>query len=123
MEGLIHFDYGDAIRTICNTSDEDCSDISAIDFNLEYFKNYTNGFFQEIRASITKEEIEYLPISIKILPFIMGLRFLTDFLNDDVYYKTNYPHHNFDRALNQFTLVQKINTNYLEIKTFIKSKT
>jgi len=122
MEGLIHFDYGDAIRTICNTSDEDCSDIEAIDFNLEYFKNYTNGFFQEIRASITKEEIEYLPISIKILPFIMGLRFLTDFLNDDVYYKTNYSHHNFDRAQNQFTLVEKINTNYLEIKTFIKSK-
>ncbi len=122
MEGLIHFDYGDAIRTICNTSDEDCSDVAAIDFNLEYFKNYTNGFFQEIRASITKEEVEYLPISIKILPFIMGLRFLTDFLNGDVYYKTNYAHHNLDRALNQFTLVEKINTNYLEIKTFIKSK-
>jgi len=52
----------------------------------------------------------------------MGLRFLTDFLNDDVYYKTNYSHHNFDRAQNQFTLVEKINTNYLEIKTFIKSK-
>lgn len=122
MKGLIHFDYGDAIRTICNTSDEDCAEIEAIDFNLDYFKSYTNGFFQEIRASITKEEIEYLPISIKIMPFIMGLRFLTDFLNNDVYYKTNYSHHNFDRALNQFTLVKKINTNYLEIKAFIKSK-
>jgi len=121
MKGVIHFDYGDAIRTICNTSDEDCSDTNQIEFHFEYFKEYTTGFLQELKHSISSEELKYLSISIQIMPFIMGLRFLTDFLNDDVYYKTNYEHHNFDRSKNQYTLVQKIKEKCSEIEAFIES--
>ncbi|MDG2193818.1 MAG: aminoglycoside phosphotransferase family protein [Polaribacter sp.] len=121
MEGVIHFDYGDAIRTICNTSDEDCSKTHQIGFNMDYFKRYTTGFLQELKDSITSEELQYLSVSIQIMPFIMGLRFLTDFLNNDVYYKTNYEQHNFDRSKNQYTLVQKIKEKYSEIDAFIES--
>lgn len=121
MEGVIHFDYGDAIRTICNTSDEDCSDIHQIGFHFEYFKKYTEGFLQELKQSISSEELKYLSVSIQIMPFIMGLRFFTDFLHDDVYYKTSYEHHNFDRSKNQYTLVQKIKEKYSEIEAFIES--
>ena len=120
MQGVIHYDYGDAIRTICNTSNEDGTEIDLISFNFDFFKKYTQGFFQEIKENISSEEIKYLPLSIKIMPFIIGLRFLTDFLNDDVYYKANYPHHNFDRAKNQYTLVKKIKDKYSEIQEFIK---
>ena len=120
MKGTLAFDYGDAIRTICNTEDEDEKKVHLIDFNLAYFKAYTKGFLTQLNGSIAKEELKYLAISIKIMPFIMGLRFLTDFLNDNIYYKTSYLHHNYDRANNQFTLVRKIDEKYNEIEAFIE---
>jgi len=121
MKGLLHFDYGDAIRTICNTLDEDSLEINKIEFNEEYFKKYTRGFLQELKENITLEELKYLPVSIKIMPFIMGLRFLTDFLNGNVYYKTAYKFHNFNRSQNQFTLVEKIKEKYSTIESFFKT--
>lgn len=120
MKGVLHFDYGDAIRTLCNTANEDEVDVNKIRFNFEFFKSYTQGFLQECK-SISKEEIKLLPISIKILPFLMGLRFLTDFLNDDVYFKIQYPNHNLDRAINQFTFIERITDQFPKIEDFIKT--
>ncbi|WP_229664936.1 phosphotransferase enzyme family protein [Polaribacter pacificus] len=119
MPGVLHYDYADAIRTICNTADEDESDLLKVQFHLDYFKSYTLGFSENIKENCTLEEVKLLPISLQVLPFIMGLRFLTDYLNEDVYYKTNYPAHNLDRAANQFTLVKEIQQNFSEIKTYI----
>ena len=120
MKGVIHFDYGDALRTICNTATEDEIDINKIDFNFDYFRNYTTGFLESMADTISKNELKFLPISIKIMTFIMGLRFLTDYLNNDIYYKTNYKEHNLDRAKNQFTFVKKIAENQQEINNFIR---
>ena len=119
MKGVLHFDYGDAIRTLCNTADEDEIDVNKIDFNFEFFKNYTKGFFQEFK-SVTQQEMNLLPISIKILPFIMGMRFFTDYLNDNKYFKVRHQNHNLDRAINQFTLVKKITNKYRKIEEFIQ---
>lgn len=121
MKGSIHFDYGDALRTICNTAEEDEATISKINFNIDYFKSYTEGFLKNLASNISKQEVNYLPISIQIMTFIMGLRFLTDYLNNDVYYKTKHPEHNLDRASNQFTLIQKIRQQQHEINSFVKS--
>ena len=121
MKGCIHFDYGDALRTICNTTDEDEVNVSAINFNLNYFKNYTEGFLKNLADNISKQEASYLPISIQVMTFIMALRFLTDYLNNDVYYKTKHPEHNLDRASNQFTLVEKIKEQKPFIENFIKT--
>lgn len=121
MKGCIHFDYGDALRTICNTTDEDEVNVSAINFNLNYFKNYTEGFLKSLANNISKQEASYLPISIQVMTFIMGLRFLTDYLNNDVYYKTKHSNHNLERANNQFSLVQKIREQQHEINSFVKS--
>lgn len=121
MSGVIHFDYGDALRTICNSIDEDGTNLDKQDFNFEYFKSYTSGFLQELK-DLTSEEINYLPLSVKIMPFIIGLRFLTDFLNGNIYYKVSYQNHNFDRAKNQFNLVERINNVYSEINGFINQK-
>ena len=122
MAGAVHFDYGDAIRTICNTTDEDESNEKAIAFNFDFFEAYSKGFFEKLKTSISPEEAALLPLSIKMMPFIMGLRFLTDFLNGNIYYKTSYKDHNFDRAKNQFTLVERIHNQYSEIKTLIKQE-
>lgn len=120
MPGVLLFDYGDAIRTLCNTANEDEIDTNKIEFNFEFFKSYTQGFFQEFKSA-THQEINLLPISIKILPFMMGLRFYTDYLNSNIYFKTAYQNHNLDRAINQFTLVKKITIQFPKIKEFIKT--
>lgn len=121
MKGCIHFDFGDAIRTICSTATEDETDISKIDFNFNYFKSYSRGFFQNLQNNLFKEEIDLLGQSPKIMTFIMGLRFLTDYLNNNIYYKIAYPKHNLDRAINQFILVKKISKQQAIIDKYIQT--
>jgi thiamine kinase-like enzyme len=106
MPGIIHYDFGDAIRTICNSAAEDEKNLSKVEFNLEYYKAYEKGFLEQTAASLSEVELKYLPLAAKTMIFIMALRFLTDYLNNDVYYKTNYPEHNLDRAKNQFKLIE-----------------
>ena len=106
MPGIIHYDFGDAIRTICNTAAEDETNLDLVEFNTEYYKAYTKGFLKKMKPYLTPLELEYLPLSAKTMIFIMALRFLTDYLNGDIYYKTKYPEHNLDRSKNQFKLIK-----------------
>ena len=106
MPGIIHYDFGDAIRTICNTAAEDETDLSKVEFNLEYYKAYEKGFLEKSKDSVSTTGIKQLPLAAKTMIFIMALRFLTDYLNNDIYYKTNYSDHNLDRAKNQFKLIE-----------------
>ena len=106
MPGIIHYDFGDAIRTICNTAAEDEKDLFKVEFNLEYYKAYQKGFLEKTKNSLSEIELNYLPLAVKTMIFLMGLRFLTDYLNNDMYYKTNYEEHNLDRAKNQFKLIE-----------------
>lgn len=114
MPGIVHYDFGDAIRTICNTAAEDETNLDLVEFKMEYYKVYTEGFLKKIGPFLSPIELKYLPLGAKTMIFIMALRFLTDYLNGDVYYKTKYPEHNFDRAKNQFKLIksfsERINT-------------
>ncbi len=115
MPGIIHYDFGDAIRTICNTAEEDEENLNLVEFNTQYYKAYKKGFLEKVATSLSALEIEYLPLAAKTMIFIMGLRFLTDYLNDDVYYKIKYPTHNLVRAKNQFKLVQSLSERFNEI--------
>ncbi|MEC3905526.1 aminoglycoside phosphotransferase family protein [Tamlana sp. 2201CG12-4] len=109
MPGIIHYDFGDAIRTICNTAAEDETNLDLVEFNVSYYKAYKKGFLKHMKSSITPLELKYLPLGAKTMIFIMALRFLTDYLNGDVYYKIKYPEHNLDRAKNQFKLLESLN--------------
>lgn len=106
MPGIIHYDFGDAIRTICNTAAEDETNLNLVHFNLPYYQAYLKGFMEKTKSSLTDLEIKYLPLGAKSMMFIMGIRFLTDYLNGNIYYKIRYPEHNLDRAKNQFKLIQ-----------------
>ncbi|WP_088323211.1 aminoglycoside phosphotransferase family protein [Polaribacter tangerinus] len=121
MKGIIHYDYGDALRTICATATEDEKELSKVSFDMENFKNYTSGFLSSLKNAISKKEIALLPASIKTMTFIIGLRFLTDYLNNDMYFKTTYRNHNLDRAINQFTMVTKIIENMPKIEAYINN--
>jgi Ser/Thr protein kinase RdoA (MazF antagonist) len=106
MPGIIHYDFGDAIRTICNTAAEDEKNLDLVEFNLDFYNAYKKGFLEKMSSSLNETELKYLPLGAKTMIFIMALRFLTDYLNNDVYYKTKYPEHNLDRAKNQFKLIE-----------------
>ena len=105
MPGIVHYDFGDAIRTICNSAAEDEKNLDKVSFNVAFYEAYRKGFLEKISGSISEIEKRYLPLGAKTMIFIMALRFLTDYLNGDIYYKTNYPEHNLVRAKNQFKLI------------------
>ncbi len=119
MPGIIHYDFGDAIRTICTTAKEDETDLSKVKFNLSYFESFTKGFLSEVSNSISNFEAQYLPLSAKAITFIMALRMLTDFLNNDTYYKTAYPLHNLDRVKNQLQLIEEMELVFEEMKEVV----
>lgn len=108
MPGIVHYDFGDSVRSICSTATEDETDLNKVQFNKEFYESYKKGFLEELKAVLSQREIDLLPLAAETITFIMGLRFLTDFLNKDIYYKTKYPLHNLDRAANQLTLVRRI---------------
>ncbi len=116
MPGIIHYDYGDAIRTICNTAAEDEKDLTKVEFNFEFYKTYEKGFLEKTKDSLTEIELDHFTLAVKTMIFIMALRFLTDYLNNDIYYKTSYPEHNLDRAKNQFKLLKSFSQEVEMIK-------
>jgi len=108
MPGIVHYDFGDSIRSICSSATEDETDLTKVNFKHDFYQSYKRGFLVELESVLSEIEIERLPLAAQTITFIMGLRFLTDFLNNDTYYKTKYPLHNLDRAANQLTLVKRM---------------
>jgi hypothetical protein len=108
MPGYIHYDYGDAVRTLANTVIEDEEDLKKVHFNVKVFKAFNRGYLQEVMSFITSEEKKWLPFSPNYMTFVIGLRFLTDYLNGDKYFKIYRPEHNLQRARVQFRLIQCI---------------
>jgi len=111
MPGSILFDFGDAIRTGANTALEDEKDLSKVDINLPIYEAYTQGFIKSTKHTLTPVETENLAFSARFMTFIIGLRFLTDFVDGDPYFRTLYPNHNLDRARVQFRLVEAMERN------------
>ncbi|MFB9864402.1 phosphotransferase enzyme family protein [Rufibacter immobilis] len=106
MPGYVAYDFGDAIRTIVNTASEDEKDLDKIHVNLGLFENFTRGYLEETTSFLTQGELDSLVLGVTLLPFLMGLRFLTDYLDGDNYYKTEFESHNLQRARAQFRLVE-----------------
>lgn len=119
MPGLTAFDFGDSIRAGASTAAEDETDLSKVVFSLPHFKAYTEGFLQACGATLTPLEAETLADGAKLMTLEVGMRFLADYLNGDVYFGTQYPRHNLDRARNQFHLVAQMETAMADMKAFV----
>ncbi len=117
MPGIVHYDFGDAVRTICTTAEEDEKNLDLVEFNMSYYQAYSKGFLKKMKPLLSPLELELLPLGAKTMTFIMALRFLTDYLSGDVYYKTKYPKHNFDRAKNQFKLLDSMSKKITQLET------
>ena len=114
--GSVLFDYGDAIRTITNVTAEDEKDLTKINFNIRTFKSFTKAYLEETRNILTEKEKEILYIAPFYMTVIMGIRFLADYLNGDIYYRTEYNEHNLIRSRVQKTLIEKMDFNLKQIK-------
>ncbi len=118
--GVVLFDYGDAIRTITNTAAEDEKNLNQVDFNMVNFESFTKGYLEEAKSVLTVKEKDLLYYAPFYMAYIMGVRFLADYLNGDVYYKTKYADHNLVRSLVQKTLIEKMEQKQSEMKTILK---
>jgi len=122
MPGLLLYDFGDMARTFCNSVLED-QEAEQAEFNLGIFKALCLGFFKSIRTALTQGEIDSLKVGPWWMTYIMGIRFLTDFLLGDIYYKTSYPRQNLYRARNQFRLLSEIENKQDDISEIINVTT
>ncbi|WP_028297746.1 phosphotransferase enzyme family protein [Olivibacter sitiensis] len=120
MPGYVAYDFGDAVRTIINTAAEDEADHSKIGLNLSLFDAFAKGFLEYTADKLTEWEKRSLLEGVLLLPFIMGVRFLTDYLNGDVYYKVAFEKHNLQRARAQFVLVKLLQSSEAQLKTIIE---
>ena len=121
MPGLALYDFGDAIRFGANTAADDEKDLSKVGINLEYFRAFAEGFLSECGDTLNQCEKDYLAFSAWLLTTELVMRFLTDYLNGDVYFKTNYSEHNLDRARNQMQLALSMEEHMQEMEEIIKS--
>lgn len=108
MPGLSLYDFGDAIRSGASTALEDETDLSKVSVSLELYESYVKGYLDSCAEALTIKEVENLAYGAWLMTFECGCRFLTDYLQNDVYFRTARPNHNLDRARNQFAMVADI---------------
>lgn len=119
MPGLAANDFGDSIRFGASTASEDETDLSKVSMSLELFRAYASGFLKACGKRLTHKEIETLPWGAKLMTLECGVRFLTDYLNGDVYFHVKYPEHNLIRCRTQITLVEDMERKWNEMNAII----
>ncbi len=120
MPGLAMNDFGDSIRFGASTGAEDETDLDKIWCDMELFDRYAKGFIEGCGGKLTTKEIELLPMGAKVMTFECGMRFLTDYLQGDTYFKIHREHHNLDRCRTQFKLVSDMETKWDTMNEIIK---
>jgi Ser/Thr protein kinase RdoA (MazF antagonist) len=112
MPGYVHDDFGDAIRTFTNTGEEDDINPDNISMNLSFFEAFARGYLETAGTTLNKTEIQYLPLSARIMTYMQVLRFLADYLNGDTYYRIHHPMHNLQRTRAQMKLLMSMEEQY-----------
>jgi len=106
--GLVHYDFGDAVRSGCNPAGEETNDLSEVLLDLDLFEALVRGYLAEAGAFLSEADRRYLYDSVRLITFELGLRFFSDYLAGDVYFKTQYEGQNLNRARVQFALCESI---------------
>ena len=118
--GLIHMDFGDALRSICNPAGEEETDLAKVVFDEDLCTAFCKGYMREAGAFLTDADRAYLYDSIRLLPFELGLRFFQDYLAGDVYFKVRQPGQNLNRARVQFRLCEAIEARERSIRGILE---
>jgi hypothetical protein len=120
MPGYVHYDFGDAIRTAANIAAEDEKELSKVRMDISLFEAYSEGYLSETRDTLNSVEKDYLAFAPRLITFIIALRFLTDFIDGDNYFKIHHEHHNLQRARAQFRLVESMEEQYGEMREIVR---
>lgn len=119
MPGLSIHDFGDAIRFGANTAMEDETDLNQVTLSLELFDSFTKGFLEGCGGRLTNQEIQMLTMGAKLMTLECGIRFLTDYLQGDTYFKIHRPDHNLDRTRTQLKLVADMEKKWDEMNEIV----
>jgi Ser/Thr protein kinase RdoA (MazF antagonist) len=122
MPGYFISDVGDMMRTYLSPLSEEEKDFSKIEIRDDFYKAILQGYFEEMKDELTETEKKYFFYAGKFMIYMQALRFLTDYLSDDVYYITQYPEHNLVRSGNQLTLLQRLSEKEAAFSGIIKPK-
>lgn len=118
--GLIHYDIGDCLRSGCNLLGEETEQWEKVQFDLDLCKGILKGYLSMAREFLTRNDFFYIFDSIRLIAFELGLRFFTDYLEGNVYFKIRHPEHNLTRALIQFKLTESIESQETAIRNVIQ---
>lgn len=121
MPGLVLYDFGDLVRTSTSPAAEDERDLSKVEMQMPMFEALARGYVESAGDFLTQAELDYLAFSGKLITFEIGLRFLTDYLQGDVYFKVHREGHNLDRCRTQFRLVQCIEEQEEAMNALVRS--
>ncbi len=121
MPGYVAYDFGDAIRTIINSAAEDEKCLDKVVLNIPLFKAYAEGYLSEAKDFLTEKEIESLWYGVLLLPYMQAVRFLSDYIDGDLYYKTHYADHNLVRTKTQIKLVKELELHEEELSSILNT--
>jgi hypothetical protein len=123
MPGSSLYDYGDAIRFGASSAVEDEPDVGRVRLDMDKFEQFTRGFFQETKGFLTKDELLLMPLGAKVMTCELAMRFLTDYIDGDLYFKVKSPEHNLVRARAQMKLLTDIEEKYDRMMEFVEKLT
>ena len=118
--GLVHYDIGDCLRSGCNPLEEETEQWETVHFATDLCQAILQGYFSIAGAFLTENDYDYLYDAIRLIAFELGLRFFTDYVEGNVYFRTRYPEHNLARALVQFKLTESIESQAATIRALIR---
>lgn len=119
MPGSYLYDFGDALRSLFTGEYEDSKDLSKINIDYPLFEMYTKGYLSEMKGVLTDKEVELLPFAVFLLTAELVIRFLTDYLDGDIYFRTAYPEHNLVRARTQIKLMNEIYNHFDQLNEIV----
>ncbi|WP_286233508.1 phosphotransferase enzyme family protein [Thalassotalea sediminis] len=119
MPGFVMHDFGDMVRTCCSNLPEDGTNLDQMTISMDIFKGLSQGYIESFNGQLSELEKQSLVIGAQLLPFMIGVRFLTDYLNGDSYFHTQYNTHNLDRALNQINMYQLLKSKREELSRIV----
>ena len=119
MSGSIVYDFGDSIRSGCNLGAEDSQDLDEVIFSMEHYKAFCNGFLSQVKNVLSSIEIENMAFGALLMTYECGIRFLTDYLNGDKYFKTAYSEHNLVRARTHIKLLSQMEEQYEDMHKYV----
>ncbi len=120
MPGSVLYDFGDMVRTATCMAKEDEEDLSKVRMEMPFFESLAEGYLDAAHGFLTQKEVEFMPFSGWLITTEIGIRFLTDYLDGDLYFRTSKPEHNLIRARNQFKLAQSIDEQTISMGKYVR---